>query len=108
MIIQYVATAIIILIIVQLVIKLFNDRLIFLKISIWIFFWCLVLFFIWFPNFMWRIADILDVGRGVDVLIYVSLIFLFYLVFNQNTKIDKLNKEITKLVREVAKNETKN
>jgi small membrane protein len=103
MLIQYVATAFILLIIVQLITKLLKDRLIFFKISIWVFFWCLVLFFIWFPEYMWRIAMFLGVGRGVDVLIYVSLIFLFYLLFNQNSKIDKLNKEITKLVREISK-----
>jgi small membrane protein len=107
MLIQYVATAFILLIIIQLIIKLIKDRLAFLKISIWVFFWCLVLFFVWFPEFMLRIAELLGVGRGVDVLIYVSLIFLFYLVFNQNSKIDKLNKEITKLVRVIARNEEK-
>lgn len=105
MIIQYVATAIIVLIIIQLAVKLFQDKIIALKIFIWVTFWSVVLILIWFPGFLGNLGEIFGVGRGVDVLIYISLIFLFYLVFKQNFKIDKLNKEITKLIRTIAKNE---
>jgi hypothetical protein len=45
----------------------------------------------------------LGVGRGIDVLVYLSIILLFYSNFKQTERIEKLEKEITKLVREIAK-----
>lgn len=53
------------------------------------------------------LGKVTGVGRGVDVLVYLSIIFLFYYVLRQNNKIDLLEKQITKLVREIAKNEQK-
>lgn len=77
------------------------------KTLVWTIFWSIALFLIWFPSVIAKIADVSGVGRGVDVIIYVSIIFLFYLTFNQNSKFDELNKQITKLTREIAKNEAK-
>ena len=48
------------------------------------------------------LAARLGVTRGVDLVIYVSVIVLFYLVFRLTLKIEKLEGNITKLVREVA------
>jgi hypothetical protein len=48
------------------------------------------------------IASKLGVGRGVDVVIYLSLIALFYLVFRLFTKIEDVEREITRLVRKLA------
>lgn len=107
MVIQYVATGIIALIIIQLLLKLRKDKLAWVKILIWAVFWGGALFVVWFPSVIAEMAQISGVGRGVDVIIYVSIIFLFYLTFNQNSKIDKLNEQITKLTREIAKNEAK-
>lgn len=107
MVIQYVATVIIVLIIMQLLFKLRKDKLAWVKILIWIVFWGGALFVVWFPAVIAKIAQVSGVGRGVDIIVYVSIIFLFYLVFNQNSKIDELNKQITKLTREVAKNAAK-
>jgi hypothetical protein len=107
MVIQYAATVIIAIIILQLLLKLRKDRLVWLKILLWLIFWGSALFVVWFPSIIAEIAQVSGVGRGVDVIIYVSIIFLFYLTFNQNSKIDELNKQITKLTREIAKNEEK-
>jgi hypothetical protein len=48
------------------------------------------------------IANLLGVGRGVDVAIYLSIILLFYLAFLLFSRIDKQREEITRLVRELA------
>ena len=107
MIIQYIATIIIAFILIQLLLKFKEDKLAWLKILLWVIFWGAALFIVWFPEIIAEIAQISGVGRGVDVIIYISIIFLFYLLFNQNSKIDKLNEQITKLTREIAKNEAK-
>lgn len=48
------------------------------------------------------IASKLGVGRGVDVVIYVSLMVLFYVVFRLFIKIEEVEREITTLVRKLA------
>lgn len=105
--IQYVATTIILIVIAQLTIKIVRDKISFVKSFISIFFWLITLILIWVPEIMAWLGRITGVGRGVDVLIYISIIFLFYYVLRQNSKIDRLEKNITKIVREISKNETK-
>lgn len=107
MVIQYIATGIIALIIIQQVIKFLKDRPSFFKTVILSLFWIAVLLLIWFPEIIGWLGDLTGVGRGVDVLVYLSIIFLFYYLLRQNNKIDKLEKQITKLVRELAKQNAK-
>ena len=107
MIIQYVATGIIAIIIIQQIVRFVKDRPTFFKTLVMTIFWSMVLVLIWFPGIMGWLGEITGVGRGVDVLIYLSIIFLFYYILRQNNKIDKLEKDITKLIREIAKENAK-
>lgn len=107
MVIQYVASVIISIILFRLFTKIIKDKIAITSSILWITFWGATLILLWFPNVLERISNIFGVGRGVDILIYLSIIFLFYIILNQNTKIDKLENKITTLVREVAKNGTK-
>jgi len=77
------------------------------KISIWGFvFW----FVIWvgliaailIPGITEFIAFNIGIGRGVDVVIYISIALLFYLSFRTDMKIEKTNQDITKIVRELT------
>ena len=54
------------------------------------------------PNLTARVAELLGVGRGADVIVYASLAALFFIVFRLMVKIEKLNREITKVVRNDA------
>jgi len=47
-------------------------------------------------------ASMVGVGRGADAVIYVSIIILFYLVFRIFLRLDKLDRDITQLVRKVS------
>jgi len=47
-------------------------------------------------------AKLLGIGRGVDLAIYLALIVLFYLQFRLMVRLEKNNREITKLTREKA------
>ena len=107
MVIQYVASVIIGVILVQLVTKIVKDKIAIVRSIFWVIFWLATLTLVWFPEILAKISNIFGVGRGVDILIYISIIFLFYIMLNQNTKIDKLENKITTLVREIAKNETR-
>lgn len=45
-------------------------------------------------------AKILGIGRGVDLVIYIALIILFYLQFRLMIRMEKNNRDITKVTRE--------
>ena len=108
MVIQIIATIIILIIFYQLVKKFIKDKASLTRIIFWILFWGISLIIIWLPKeTIDNIGSIFGVGRGIDVLVYLSIIFLFYYIFKQSEKINKLEKEITKLVRRLAKDETK-
>jgi len=107
MTIQYIATGIIVIILIQLLIQVLKDRTQLFKLLFWGVFWGIALIFIWLPtNTIDKLGQLFGVGRGIDVLVYLSIIFLFYYIFKQSEKINKLEKEITKLVRRLAKDET--
>ncbi|MDD5341365.1 MAG: DUF2304 family protein [Patescibacteria group bacterium] len=74
---------------------------------LWTIFWLLVGFVVIFPETTSYVANLLGVGRGVDLVIYVSILILFYLVFRVLTRQDKIEKDVTRIVREIALNEKK-
>ncbi|MEK7159128.1 MAG: DUF2304 domain-containing protein [Patescibacteria group bacterium] len=70
--------------------------------AIWVSFWLLVAVVDLFPVIINRLADLLGVGRGVDLIIYASILVLFYLVFRININLNKINKNFSKIVKEVS------
>ncbi len=66
---------------------------------LWVLIWVIGLFVIFYPGLLSKVANLLNIGRGVDFALYVSIILLFYLVYKVNLKIEKLNRDLTKVVR---------
>ncbi len=73
----------------------------------WLFF-CLLVFggTIWFRKTD-IIAQFLGVEKGADLAVYFSVLVLFYLVFKILVKIDRIERNITKITREIALREKK-
>ncbi|MBI2472931.1 DUF2304 family protein [Candidatus Uhrbacteria bacterium] len=77
----------------------------------WLLFWILF----WFgtglvavlPQTTDVIARFVGVGRGADVVIYVSLTALFYFIFRLYIKIEQVESEVTRLVRKLSLDEFK-
>lgn len=71
---------------------------------LWSIFWLLVVFISLWP----RSADFLasrigiESGRGVDLAVYVSIPFLYYAVFKIVAKLDRLERNQTKIIRHLA------
>lgn len=55
-----------------------------------------------FPNILDRTGQVFGIQRGADVLVYVSIIFLFYFVLLLLNKSEKNREDITRLVREIG------
>ncbi len=41
-------------------------------------------------------------GSGIDVLLYLAIAILFYFIFRLRLKMEKIEKDITEIVRQVA------
>lgn len=55
-----------------------------------------------FPSETTRLANILGIGRGVDLIVYASIVTLFYLIFRLYVALEDVRHEITELVRKLA------
>lgn len=54
------------------------------------------------PEVTSRFAAFVGVGRGVDAVVYASVAALFYLIFRVYVRIDRLERDITSIVRREA------
>lgn len=68
----------------------------------WCCFWLIVAYVVWVPQFASEVANYLGVGRGADLVLYVSAAVLFYAVFRLTVRIEKIERNITKIVKELA------
>jgi len=73
----------------------------------WLAIWSGLIFVVFFPNMVSYFARLLGIGRGVDIIVYMSISLLFYMLFRLYVKLEELEREITKLVREHALNKRK-
>ncbi|MCB9798606.1 DUF2304 domain-containing protein [Candidatus Nomurabacteria bacterium] len=73
----------------------------------WGIFWFAVLLVVLWPNSVQMVADTLGIGRGSDLVLYVAVALLFYLLFSLQISFQKLNRDITKLVQKDAVEEKK-
>ncbi len=73
----------------------------------WLIFWVSASFVVAMPDFTYYLARLVGVGRGADLIVYISLVILFFVFFRLMVKQEKLNRDITKLTRKIALNEKK-
>ncbi len=104
MVIQIIATGIILVILGQLIAKVIRDKTSIIKIAFWLIFWSIALIVIWLPtDIIDKFGELVGVGRGIDVLVYFSIILLFYDNLKLRSKIDNIQRDITRIVREISK-----
>lgn len=73
----------------------------------WLLIWALALLAIYYPEETTKIARVLGIGRGVDIIVYASIAILFYLVFRLNVYLENIRTQISELIREVSLKEVK-
>src|SRR5829696_2905027 len=54
------------------------------------------------PNLTSFVANFLGIGRGSDVVLYISIALIFYLLFRLSISIEETRREITEIVRKIA------
>ena len=103
MLIQYILLAIILFILIQTVNK-FRVKIISLReFLFWLIIWIVAGTIVILPHITTFLAEHLGIGRGADLVLYVSLILVFYLIFRLFVRQEKLERNISKIVEEVAK-----
>lgn len=84
------------------VLRFRESKISFLGLLGWTFLWLWVGIIIWIPGVTTHIAKILGIGRGADLIIYGSIITLFYLIFRIYVKLEDIERQITQLARKFA------
>lgn len=75
--------------------------------SFWLMIWVVALIAIFYPGETTRLAKIIGIGRGADVVVYASIAILFYLVFRLHVYLENIRSDISRLIREVSIKEVK-
>ncbi len=73
-----------------------------IELLFWLGIWGGLIFVVFFPSVISYIANLLGIGRGIDVIVYTSIGLLFYLIFRLYVKLEESEREITKVVREIS------
>jgi hypothetical protein len=68
----------------------------------WTAIWLAVIVISFIPNLTTQISNFLGIGRGIDLIVYISVIVMFYLIFRLYVKLESVEKEVTLLVRKFA------
>ena len=64
--------------------------------------WALVILAALMPQWTDKVAGVLGVERGADLLVYTAVVCMAYLVYRLMVRQQKMNEEITGLVRKIA------
>ena len=102
MYLQIIITILVILSISLVIKKKLQNKLTFGQTSTWLIMWLIVLIVFWYPESTNYLASSLNIGRGADLIIYIAILIMFYMMFKMYLKMDKLNSDITKVVRKVG------
>ena len=71
----------------------------------WLIFWLLAAIAMIFLKWIDKIVAGLGFsGSGIEVLLYTAVAILFYFIFRLRLRLEKMEKDITKIVREISLN----
>lgn len=81
----------------------FKDRKITGKeLSFWMIIWAAVIVIALLPALTFYFSRLVGIGRGIDFVVYMSIILLFYLVFRIYVQLDSMERDISKIVQQAA------
>ena len=100
--IQVVILLIVLIIWWRLYVRLKNSELNVREFVEWFALWLLVAGVTILPDTASYFATLLGVGRGADLVVYLALLLIFYLLFKIFLRLEKSEHQLTQVVREVA------
>jgi len=83
--------------------KRYSEKAIVLRwLILWLLFWVASGVVVAAPELTTRVAALVGVGRGADLALYVAVFALYYLLFRVMVKLERMEKDISKIVEELA------
>ena len=108
MFIQYLIIAFALFVITKVILSFKEGKISLNGLIFWSTLWIIISITVLLPQTTVFFAKILGIGRGADVAIYLSIILIFYLIFRIFIRLEKIETNITKIIREIAiKNNSK-
>ena len=74
---------------------------------VWSLFWIGVVAVALWPHVTDQVVAWAGVERGADLIVYLSIVFLFYAVYRMLERMERQRRELTDLVRQLAIHEAK-
>jgi small membrane protein len=68
----------------------------------WTLLWGSVAVAVFVPSLLSRLSQSVGISRGLDLIVPLGLIVVFYMVFRSYIKLEQLEQDLTKMTREVA------
>ncbi|PIR06444.1 MAG: hypothetical protein COV55_04120 [Candidatus Komeilibacteria bacterium CG11_big_fil_rev_8_21_14_0_20_36_20] len=102
MFLQIIITLFVVIILFKLFKQKQNNKISLGGFIVWCLLWLAILVVFWQPETTSYLANLLGVGRGADLIVYISIVVIFYILFKVSVRLNKIDAEITKLVREDA------
>jgi len=68
----------------------------------WSLCWILGIVIVLLPNSTFYFAKFLGVGRGADLIVYLSIAMIFFVIFRLTVNVEHMKREITILTRKIA------
>ena len=99
MVIQYAILIFVVFVIVKTIRQHRNKQVSTPSMYIWLGFWILLALAALSPKSTDIFASYVGVARGADLLVYISILILFYSIFRLLARVQKLQQEMTLLVR---------
>lgn len=102
MILQIIVCVFVLWMIVRLAIEMKNNQISLNKFLLWTLIWIGLAIIALIPGIVNYLASLVGIERARDLPIYVSVIILFIMVLRIGIKIEKIEQEITNLVKSIA------
>lgn len=68
----------------------------------WVMIWAAIVFVAFDTQTLNALTTAVGIGRTVDLAMYIGILILLYVVFQLNMKVNRLERQLTKLVREIS------
>lgn len=72
------------------------------EVIVWFVFWFIAAGAIWWPKTTDKLAQLVGVTRGVDLIVTASVAVIFYLLFKVFSHLHQIDRQLTKLVRNLS------
>lgn len=88
--------------IVWFVLRYMKGKNSFATVILWSIFWIIVSVFALFPNLSTSFASVFGITRGLDFIIILVFVILFYTLLKLYFIVDKMQNDMNRIVKEVA------